>query len=122
MQGPPRPLSVSQRAHARRLVRAYGTRAAAMLHGTRNIADLGLWFGGDLNEAEVRFLREQEWAVTAEDILWRRTKLGLTLTRDGGRWACRLGSRAVPFGAGSGDVIPDARSPRTPPFPAGIEW
>ena len=44
------------------------------------MTDLGRRFGADLTEAEVRYLLDQEWAVTAEDILWRRTKLGLRLT------------------------------------------
>jgi glycerol-3-phosphate dehydrogenase len=47
------------------------------LTGARTAADLGHRFGSDLTEAEVRYLRNEEWAMTAEDILWRRTKLGL---------------------------------------------
>jgi glycerol-3-phosphate dehydrogenase len=43
----------------------------------RAIGDLGRHFGGDLYEAEVRYLRDQEWAAAAEDVLWRRSKLGL---------------------------------------------
>ena len=41
---------------------------------------MGRHFGADLYEAEVRYLMTHEWARTAEDILWRRTKLGLVLT------------------------------------------
>lgn len=67
-------------AHARRLNRAYGTRAAAVLHGARSAADLGTRFGADLTEAEVRFLGKEEWAMSAEDILWRRSKLGLSVS------------------------------------------
>jgi glycerol-3-phosphate dehydrogenase len=63
-------------AHARRLVQAYGTRATAVVTGARRAEDLGRVFGADLSEAEVRFLRQEEWAVTASDILWRRSKLG----------------------------------------------
>ena len=66
-------------AWAARLVRGYGTEAAAMLAGARTAADLGERFGWDLTEREVRWLMEREWAVTAEDVLWRRTKLGLRL-------------------------------------------
>ena len=66
--------------HARRLVRTYGTRASSMLFGTRSAADLGACFGDDLTEAEVNFLRHDEWAMTGEDVLWRRTKLGLQFT------------------------------------------
>ena len=50
-----------------------------MLAGARTAADLGERFGWDLTEREVRWLMEREWAVTAEDVLWRRTKLGLRL-------------------------------------------
>lgn len=69
-------------AHARRLVRLYGTRARKLLGAARSVKDLGRCFGADLYEAEVRYLAEQEWAVTAEDVLWRRTKRGLRLTRE----------------------------------------
>lgn len=64
---------------ARRLVRLYGTRARTLLGQARSRADLGRDFGGDLYEAEVRYLMQHEWAMTAEDILWRRTKRGLHL-------------------------------------------
>jgi glycerol-3-phosphate dehydrogenase len=67
---------------AERLVRAYGTRASAVLTGARNAADLGVGFGADLTPAEVDYLRHEEWATNAEDILWRRSKLGLGLTED----------------------------------------
>ncbi|MEM7120484.1 MAG: glycerol-3-phosphate dehydrogenase [Pseudomonadota bacterium] len=65
---------------ARRLVRTYGSEAAAMLGNAHNAADLGRSFGSNLTEAEVRWLMENEWACSAEDVLWRRTKLGLRLT------------------------------------------
>ena len=67
-------------AHARRLVAAYGTRAHRILGPARNMADLGTDFGATLTEAEVRYLVEQEWARSADDILWRRSKLGLRMT------------------------------------------
>ncbi len=67
---------------ARRLTRLYGTRAATMLGLAQSHSDLGKKFGPDLYEAEIRYLIAHEWAVTAEDILWRRTKRGLTLTRE----------------------------------------
>jgi glycerol-3-phosphate dehydrogenase len=66
--------------HARRLVRHYGTRSAALLDNATTSGDLGRHFGGDLYEAEVRYLIENEWAVTADDVLWRRTKDGLRTT------------------------------------------
>ncbi len=66
--------------HAVRLASAYGTRARHILEGARAYSDLGVRFGADLTAAEVRHLVTHEWAVTAEDILWRRTKLGLAVT------------------------------------------
>ncbi|MCR5855835.1 glycerol-3-phosphate dehydrogenase [Mesorhizobium sp. J428] len=62
---------------ARRLTRLYGTRAKVLLGDARSLADLGRDFGGDLTEAEVRYLIGHEWAQTADDVLWRRTKRGL---------------------------------------------
>lgn len=62
---------------AERLIRAYGTRAAQILNGKTSIHDLGRCFGADLHEAEIDYLIAQEWARSAEDILWRRSKLGL---------------------------------------------
>jgi len=63
--------------HVRRLVRLYGTRTREILGEATSIKDLGRLFGDDLYEAEVRYLVEKEWARTADDILWRRTKRGL---------------------------------------------
>jgi len=65
---------------ARRLVRAYGTEAERLLDGAGALADLGRSFGAGLTEAELRFLSRNEWARTGEDVLWRRTKLGLRLS------------------------------------------
>ena len=62
---------------ARRLARAYGTRAERILDGARSLAALGADLGGGLTEAEARYLVAEEFAVTAEDILWRRSKLAL---------------------------------------------
>jgi glycerol-3-phosphate dehydrogenase len=64
---------------ALRLARSYGTNARKFLGTATSAADLGQWFG-PLSEAELRYLMQQEWAMTAEDILWRRSKLGLHLT------------------------------------------
>lgn len=66
-------------AEARRLVGAYGSRLADVLGRAKSRADLGQHFGPELSEAEVRYLMAREWARFAEDILWRRTKLGLTM-------------------------------------------
>ncbi len=67
-------------ATARRLVRAYGARVGAVLGEAKSYADLGRRFGAGLTEAEVRYLVRQEWARAAEDIVWRRSKLGLRLS------------------------------------------
>jgi glycerol-3-phosphate dehydrogenase len=67
-------------AHANRLAHAYGTRAARMLGNAKSIGDLGQAFGATLTESEVRYLMSAEWACTAYDIVWRRSKLGLRLT------------------------------------------
>jgi glycerol-3-phosphate dehydrogenase len=67
-------------AHAGRLAAAYGTRAKDILGGARAPADLGAWFGAMLTQAEVSYLMTQEWAQTADDVLWRRSKLGLAFT------------------------------------------
>ena len=67
---------------AKRLARLYGTRAETLLEGARSEADLGPRFGADLHAREVDYLMRHEWAASAEDILWRRTKLGLRLTAD----------------------------------------
>ena len=62
-----------------RIARAYGTRAERWLAGAEGWQALGRDFGGGLTGAEVDYLRQAEWAVSADDILWRRTKLGLRL-------------------------------------------
>ena len=69
-------------AHARRLARAYGTRAKTMLGDAASVADLGEDFGASLSEREVRYQIAHEWAQTAEDVLWRRSKLGLRMSPD----------------------------------------
>ena len=67
---------------AARLIRLYGTRAWTILGSATSRADLGTDFGHDLSQAEVDYLVEEEWARTAHDILWRRTKLGLHFAPD----------------------------------------
>jgi glycerol-3-phosphate dehydrogenase len=64
---------------AQRLVSAYGTRIAAVLGEAKSRADLGPAFGPHLTGAEVRYLMQKEWARFPDDILWRRSKLGLTM-------------------------------------------
>ncbi|ETD80521.1 glycerol-3-phosphate dehydrogenase [Rhodobacter capsulatus] len=69
-------------AGAGRMARAYGTEAFAILGEAKTRADLGRDFGAGLSEAEVIWLMEREWARRAEDVVWRRTKLGLRLSAD----------------------------------------
>ncbi len=59
------------------IVRRHGSRAPRILGNARSIDDLGRHFGAGLTEREVDYLVAEEWAETAEDILWRRTKCGL---------------------------------------------
>lgn len=66
-------------AHTMRLVRSYGTRAWVLLGKAKSMAELGMHFGATLTEAELRYLIEHEWAQTADDVIWRRSKLGLHL-------------------------------------------
>jgi glycerol-3-phosphate dehydrogenase len=68
-------------AHTRRLVRSYGTRVGRVLGPARSLGDLGPRFGANLTGAEIRYLMKHEWAQVAEDVLWRRSKLGLHLSR-----------------------------------------
>ncbi|MFM7378797.1 MAG: glycerol-3-phosphate dehydrogenase [Erythrobacter sp.] len=85
-EAPARVVELSQRypflpqGVADRLIRLYGTRAFAILGDAKARADLGEDFGHGLTRAEVDYLVEQEWARQPEDILWRRTKLGLHFT------------------------------------------
>jgi len=66
---------------ARRLARAYGTRMERFLGNAQTADGLGHAFGCGFSEAELAYLVREEWARTAEDILWRRSKLGLHLPR-----------------------------------------
>lgn len=64
----------------RRLGRSYGSEAVAVLGDARSAADLGQEFGAGLTAREAEFMRVQEWAETVDDIIWRRSKLGLRLS------------------------------------------
>jgi glycerol-3-phosphate dehydrogenase len=66
-----------------RLSTAYGTRVRDILCGAKQVKDLGRHFGADLYEAELRYLVDKEFARTDDDILWRRTKLGLEIGEEG---------------------------------------
>ncbi|NBN65176.1 glycerol-3-phosphate dehydrogenase [Microvirga tunisiensis] len=65
---------------ARRLVKAYGTEAADVLAGAEKVEELGRHFGANLTEREVSWLIDKEYARSAEDVVWRRSKLGLRLS------------------------------------------
>ena len=67
---------------ALRLIKGYGTEARAILGDAKAVTDLGQDFGATLTEAEVKWLMAHEFARTAEDVVWRRSKLGLRLTAD----------------------------------------
>jgi glycerol-3-phosphate dehydrogenase len=86
---------------AHRLARAYGTRAARVIGEARSVADLGRAFAPGLYEAELTYLRDTEWARSAQDVLWRRSKLGLhvepgtlaSITHDIDAWFAREPAR-----------------------------
>lgn len=88
---------------ARRWARAYGTRAEILLAGAAGIGDLGEEVAPSLHAAELRYLMRHEWAGCAEDVLWRRSKLGLHLppgcTDDVDAWmdAARAGEGTAPL-------------------------
>ena len=65
---------------AKRLIRSYGLNAWELLKGTTKLKDLGEQFGEFLTQKEVEYLRENEFAMEADDIIWRRTKLGLKMS------------------------------------------
>jgi glycerol-3-phosphate dehydrogenase len=78
------------------IARRHGTRARDLLSGVRGAADMGEDFGGGLTEREVAWLIEHEWARTADDVLWRRTKCGLPMTpAQRARVAQRMAAHAI---------------------------
>ncbi|WP_108444503.1 glycerol-3-phosphate dehydrogenase [Halomonas denitrificans] len=97
---------------ARRFARTYGTLCRAFLDGRDSQAALGEAFGAGLTAAEVDYLIEREWARSAEDILWRRTKLALRLTATERQRLTDYLEAAVPR-ATSGPAATDAQ-PRHP--------
>ena len=64
-----------------RLVRSYGLKALEILGDAETADDLGEDFDHGLTEAEVRYLITSEWAMVADDVLWRRSKLGIRMSR-----------------------------------------
>lgn len=85
------------KAMIRRLVRSYGTRMHVWLGTGTSLADLGQDFGHGLYASEVDYLIEHEWARTAQDILWRRTKLGLRFSDEQQAALEKYISRARPY-------------------------
>jgi glycerol-3-phosphate dehydrogenase len=67
---------------AHRFANSYGSLTHTLLNKTNSESDLGQHFGNQLYQVEVDYLINHEWAHSAEDILWRRTKLGLEFTPD----------------------------------------
>ena len=65
----------------RRLLRAYGTCVNELLGDAGGVDDLGPVYGADLTDAELRYLVRREWVRTAADVVWRRSKLGLRMTK-----------------------------------------
>ena len=93
-------------AHATRLVRAYGTFAFEIVGGATSLADMGQNLGSDLTLAEVDYVMDREWAMRAEDVLWRRSKLGLRVSAE---QAQNLDAYMVRRGDNSGRVTAVAR-------------
>ncbi|MBL4667023.1 MAG: hypothetical protein JKY04_06570 [Sneathiella sp.] len=67
---------------ALRLGRSYGTQTFKLLENVSSKDDLGRDFGAGLTEQEVKYLMQYEWAQTASDVVWRRSKLGLRMNKD----------------------------------------
>jgi len=86
-------------AHIGRLVRAYGTRISRILGSARRADDLGPRLGADLSGAEVRYLMDHEWAWTADDVLWRRSKLGLLVSPEEREQLAKFMANAIGSGA-----------------------
>jgi len=90
-----------------RYARAYGTRMARLIGDANAPPDLGAELAPGLFEAEVNYLLEHEWARTADDILWRRSKLGLHLPADSaGRLAAWLLRQSAPRHEATGTGLP----------------
>lgn len=71
-----------ERALLERWCATYGSDTAALIGDAASMSDLGEHFGNGLYQREVEYLQQTEWARTADDILWRRTKLGYVFTQD----------------------------------------
>lgn len=80
---------------AQRLAHAYGTRVEKILGKAQAMLDLGEHYGGGLTQAELSYLVAHEWARSADDVLWRRTKLGLHLNEQERHRVAQLFDRAA---------------------------
>jgi glycerol-3-phosphate dehydrogenase len=78
----------------KRLLRSYGTRIEQIIGNAKNLGDLGTCYGHDLYEAEVRYLIDQEWVREIDDLIWRRSKLGLRLSGEQVATLCERLSQA----------------------------
>jgi glycerol-3-phosphate dehydrogenase len=79
----------------RALFRRHGAKTTELLGDAKDAADLGEDFGANLTEREIAHFVEREWASSAEDVLWRRTKAGLQMTdAQRARVAQRMGEHA----------------------------
>jgi glycerol-3-phosphate dehydrogenase len=103
---------------ARRYARAYGTRALRLLEGAAGLGDLGAHLGDGLYEAEVDYLTRYEWAVTDQDILWRRSKLALHVSD---ATAARLRARLGQDGAAAQVAVGRDRSVDSGRHPGDLE-
>jgi glycerol-3-phosphate dehydrogenase len=74
--------SFLEKKHAARLVRSYGTNAWKIVENAKSYDDLGEKFAHSLTEAEVKYLMENEWVTCADDVLWRRSKLGIRYSKN----------------------------------------
>ncbi|MBW8269458.1 glycerol-3-phosphate dehydrogenase [Caldovatus aquaticus] len=92
----------------RRLCRAYGTEMDALLDGATGMAALGRDFGAGLTERELDWLRREEWARRAEDVLWRRSKLGLHLAPEARTAVAAWFGETAPETASAGTAGPAA--------------
>ena len=80
----------------RALFRRHGSKTADVLRDAKDPSDLGEDFGANLTEREVAYFVEHEWARTADDVLWRRTKAGLHMSEtQRARVAQRMGEHAT---------------------------
>ncbi len=96
---------------ARRLARTYGTDTRQMLGGVRTLDDMGRDFGETISALELDWAIANEWVMTAEDFLWRRTKLGLRIDKDRvERIEAHIGSARSRASDGAGGTQPRSAS------------